>query len=185
MILRYLFAVATCAGFDGNAIPQANALFKEKECSLNYGAKIRMFANAVTNYDMNSKVDQITRKSDERAKPVIRDIVNKKARRIPSIKQLLYRSYLKFISEIPTTDEKYYVNDECISCGICKSVCPAKNITLEDGKPVFHHQCERCLACIQHCPKRAINYGDKTQSRRRYTHPQIGHKKIVKYYTKC
>ncbi|MDL2288197.1 4Fe-4S binding protein [Oscillospiraceae bacterium OttesenSCG-928-F05] len=30
-------------------------------------------------------------------------------------------------------------DDSCISCGICTGVCPAKNITLEEGKPTFHH----------------------------------------------
>jgi hypothetical protein len=29
------------------------------------------------------------------------------------------------------------------------------------------------MACIQFCPKRAINYKDRTQNRRRYTHPDI------------
>lgn len=179
----YLFAVATCLGIAGNAIPQVNALLKEKGCRLNYGARIRMFGNAVTNYDMNIKVDEITRKSEKRTIPVVQDIVNKTERRIPSIKKIINWLYLKFISNIPTTDEKFNVNDDCVSCGICKSVCPAKNITLKDGKPTFHHQCERCLACIQHCPKRAINYDNKTQSRRRYTHPQVGNKKITNYYT--
>lgn len=178
----YLFAVATCFGIAGNAIPQANILFKKKGWHMNYGAKIKMFGNSVTNYNMSSKVDEITKKSDKRAASVIQNIVNKEVRRIPPINKLLYRAYLKFISEVRTIDEKYYVNDDCISCGICKSVCPAKNITLVDGKPVFHHQCERCLACIQHCPKRAINYENKTQKRRRYTHPQVGSKKIIKYY---
>jgi ferredoxin len=178
----YLFAVATCLGIAGNAIPQANTLLNEKGCHLNYGAKIKMFGNSVTNYNMNSKVDEITKKTDKRAVSVIRDIVNKEVRRIPPINQLLYRTYLKFIREVHTIDEEFSVNDDCTSCGICKSVCPAKNITLVDGKPVFHHQCERCLACIQHCPKHAINYRDKTQKRRRYTHPQVRYKKIIKYY---
>jgi Pyruvate/2-oxoacid:ferredoxin oxidoreductase delta subunit len=29
------------------------------------------------------------------------------------------------------------------------------------------------MACIQFCPKKAINYKDKTQNRKRYTHPTI------------
>lgn len=92
----YLFAVATCLGIDGNAIPQVNALLKEIGCCLNYGSKIRMFGNAVTNYNMNIKVDEITRKSDVRAKPVIQDIVNKVVRRI----HLLIGSLIGSISNI-------------------------------------------------------------------------------------
>jgi ferredoxin len=55
-------------------------------------------------------------------------------------------------------------------------------IELSNSKPAFDNHCEYCLACIQHCPKRAINDGDKTQSRRRYTHPNIGYKTIAQYY---
>lgn len=103
----YLFAVATYYLIVGNSISQANALFKEKGGSLNYGAKIKMFGNVVTSYNMNSKVDEITRKSDERAKSVVQNIVNKKVQRIPSINQLLYRPYLKFISVIPQQTKNF------------------------------------------------------------------------------
>jgi MinD superfamily P-loop ATPase len=85
----------------------------------------------------------------------------------------------------PTFAERagsYTVNDDCVSCGICVSVCPAENIALVNGKPVFGAHCEACLACIQHCPKRALNDGDKTQTRRRYMHPDIGSKTIASYY---
>jgi ferredoxin len=179
----YLFAVTTCGGLALNAIPQANSLLIEKGCHLNYGASIRMFRNSITHYNMSAKVDIITQKSDKRALPIIRDIMDKKVRQIASIIRLFYRLYLKFIEKIPTRDQDFNINSDCISCGICQSVCPAKNIILEEGKPVFHHKCENCTACIQYCPKKAVNYKDKTQKRRRYTHPQVDHAEISKYYT--
>ncbi|GFP76431.1 EFR1 family ferrodoxin [Clostridium fungisolvens] len=86
------------------------------------------------------------------------------------------------MGKINTVSSDFNVNDNCISCGICQKVCPAKNITLENKTPVFHNQCESCLACIQHCPRQAINYKDKTQNRRRYTHPEVGAKKLMEYY---
>lgn len=178
----YLFAVATYGGMPGNAISLAGALLLEKGIRLNYGAGIRMFANAVTHYNMSKRVDKITRKSDKKVLTVVGNIKNRKARHMPSINKLIYRPYLNSIGRIHTTDNGFNVSSDCISCGICRDVCPAKNITLENRKPVFHHQCESCLACIQHCPKRAINFKDKTQNRRRYTHPQIGHKEISQYY---
>jgi ferredoxin len=178
----YLFAIATCGGLALNAIPLANALLVEKKYHLNYGASIMMFRNSVIHYNMSNKIDSITRKSDKRALPVIKDIINKKVKNISSINRFFYKPYLKFIEEIPVKDKDFNINSDCNSCGICKSVCPAKNITLEEKKPVFHHQCENCTACIQYCPQKAINYKDKTQKRRRYTHPQISHKEISKYY---
>jgi Pyruvate/2-oxoacid:ferredoxin oxidoreductase delta subunit len=32
----------------------------------------------------------------------------------------------------------------------------AGNIKIADGKPLFLHKCEQCMACIQWCPKSAI-----------------------------
>jgi formate hydrogenlyase subunit 6/NADH:ubiquinone oxidoreductase subunit I len=71
-------------------------------------------------------------------------------------------------------DRFYSISDDCIKCGICEKVCPVGNIGLDDaGRPYFSHHCEQCMACIQFCPKKAINYKDRTQNRRRYTHPGI------------
>ena len=64
--------------------------------------------------------------------------------------------------------KKFYATDECISCGICAKVCPLNNITMVDGKPVWDKTCIHCLACINRCPKLAIEYGKKTQGKNRY-----------------
>lgn len=178
----YFFAVATNFGIVGNAIRMTSTLLHEKGIRLNYSAGIRMYGNAVTHYNMSKRVDKITRKSDKKVLSIVNNIENKKTKKVRSIIKLIYGTYLNYSGHIHTIDNEFNVNNGCISCGICRDVCPAKNITLEVGRPVFHHQCESCLACIQHCPKRAINYKDKTQDRRRYTHPQVGYKKIAQYY---
>jgi ferredoxin/flavodoxin len=178
----YFFAVATYGGIPGNAIRQANALLLEKGFHLNYGAGVKMFQNAVTYYDMRKDVDGITRESDQKMLSIAAEVENKAANRIARVNPLISVAHLYSMRRVHTTDLGFSVSADCISCGICRNVCPAKNITLEDGRPQFHHQCESCLACIQHCPRRAINYKDKTQSRGRYTHPQVGYKKIAQYY---
>ena len=64
--------------------------------------------------------------------------------------------------------KKFYVTNDCISCGICAKACPLNNITMVDGKPVWGNDCIHCSACINRCPKIAIEYGKKTQGRNRY-----------------
>ena len=54
------------------------------------------------------------------------------------------------------------------SCGICAKVCPLNNITMVDGKPVWGNDCIHWSACINRCPKLAIEYGKKTQGKNRY-----------------
>jgi MinD superfamily P-loop ATPase len=75
-------------------------------------------------------------------------------------------------------DRDYIVDGNCTGCGICKMVCPVKNIEIMNGKPNFKHNCEQCVACIQYCPQRAINYKNLTQKRRRYTNPKINYKEL-------
>ena len=64
--------------------------------------------------------------------------------------------------------KKFYATDECINCGLCAKVCPLANIDMVDGKPKWNKTCVHCTACINKCPKQAIEYGKKTQGKKRY-----------------
>ncbi|MGO5097249.1 EFR1 family ferrodoxin [Agathobaculum sp. LCP25S3_E8] len=63
----------------------------------------------------------------------------------------------------------FFAEDSCNGCGLCMKNCPARAITLRDGKPVWAAQCFQCLRCINECPQQAIQYGKSTAGRRRYT----------------
>lgn len=178
----YLFAVVTYGGNAGNVIAQIGEQLKQRNWQLHYGATILSYPNAVTIYPMIKGSGLFKRIADRSAKRVAKKIVSKEHVSIPALKEAAQRRYENYMNQVPNSDSGYHVNDNCVSCGICKKVCPAKNITIDDGKPVFHHQCESCMACIQHCPKRAINYQDKTQKRGRYTHPDVDYRMIVRYY---
>ena len=67
-----------------------------------------------------------------------------------------------------TDDSKYHSTDACIHCGKCANVCPLQNITLEDGRPVWHGHCTICMACYHHCPVNAIQYGKATAGKGQY-----------------
>jgi ferredoxin/flavodoxin len=69
-------------------------------------------------------------------------------------------------------DTSFSVNDKCTGCGTCSRVCPVNNIKLSDGKPVWQHACENCLACYNWCPTRAIEGGIAHQGYY-YRHPDI------------
>lgn len=74
----------------------------------------------------------------------------------------------EFFYKFTVDDKDFYYTDKCIKCGICKKVCPMNNITYEDGYPKWNGECTHCASCINKCPKEAIEYGEKTKSRRRY-----------------
>jgi ferredoxin len=83
-----------------------------------------------------------------------------------------------FRETVMESDNKFYVDENCTSCGICEQVCPVNNIKIIEGKPEWLHQCQQCLACINYCPEEAIQYGNKTLTTGRYYHPEVDNKAI-------
>ena len=70
-------------------------------------------------------------------------------------------------------DKAFTVSDACTGCGLCERKCPLNNISLADGKPVWHGNCTHCMACICRCPQGAVEYGKKSVGKPRYQCPKI------------
>lgn len=181
-ISAYYYSIATYGGDSGNAVYQIYELLKKLHgVKLNYGEKLKMFSNYVVMYDMKKNVSEITKESNEKLVSIINYIKNRKNNKISKLFKVFGFVNKRFVKNVSGMDKNYSVNDNCTSCGICKEVCPVKNIEIINNKPEFKHNCEQCLACIQYCPQKAINYKNATQNRRRYTHPEINYKELVKY----
>ena len=175
----YYYAVTTYGSSVGYAIYQIyEILFKKHGVKLNYGDKLQMFSNYVIMYDMSDKIDEITKKSNEDLIPIIDSIKNRKNNKINKFTKIFNFLNKWFIKTVSDKDKNYNVNDTCTGCGICKEVCPVKNIEMQNNRPKYNHNCELCVACIQYCPQKAINYKNRTQKRRRYTHPEISYKEL-------
>lgn len=52
--------------------------------------------------------------------------------------------------------DKLKVSDNCTGCGLCASLCPMKNISIQGEKAVGGDRCTMCYRCISHCPQKAI-----------------------------
>jgi len=96
----------------------------------------------------------------------------------------------KFVDSLPLMDSGFHSNNKCVSCGICKKICPVNNIeyvtdentnTNDYLKPVWLHHCEQCFACLQWCPHEAIEFGKGTKDQKRYHHPKITLKEMIEY----
>ena len=88
---------------------------------------------------------------------------------------ILYQMGYRFISKM---DGGFSVDDRCTGCGLCERVCPAGNISMVDGRPVWNHACEQCYGCLQWCPVSAIEYGKGTRGVQRYHHPEVHPREI-------
>ena len=55
-------------------------------------------------------------------------------------------------------------------CGLCAKRCLVQAIEMRDKKPVWvKERCEKCSACINCCPKEAIEFGEWSKGVYRYT----------------
>ncbi len=75
-------------------------------------------------------------------------------------------------------DSAYWVNNDCINCGTCKSICPVDNISYFQAKPQWHYNCINCAACYHHCPTRAIRLAKEDPSFR-YCHPLVSTEELI------
>lgn len=47
--------------------------------------------------------------------------------------------------------------NECVGCGVCRDICPAKAIEIKKGKAIIDRSaCIRCFCCQEFCPRGAM-----------------------------
>jgi Pyruvate/2-oxoacid:ferredoxin oxidoreductase delta subunit len=67
----------------------------------------------------------------------------------------------------------FYADDRCSSCRVCELICPLNCIVMAENesgalRPQWTDNCTHCMACINHCPTKAIEYGTASRNKRRY-----------------
>lgn len=177
---QYIYGVATSASFSGTSFAQLERLVKQSEGHLSAAHGVLMPGNYIVKYGaFPQAVQKFT--LNRVHKKVVRISVDVKARRQASIPQgsrmsrRLEKANLDCLARFGGMGANFVATNKCTGCGICEKVCPVGNIKLsqEDKKPVWGNACEQCVACIQWCPEKAIEYGDVTTNRKRYHHPQV------------
>ena len=174
----YLFGLANYGGIPGDALGQMKGIFAGRNMSLAAGYGVAMPGNYTPLYGALPEAKQ--KMMFEAAAVEVKRIAG---RILAEDRETLVRSgflinalmhgvfYRLNAKKIRRMDARFRVTSACTKCGICRRVCPAENIELEDGRPVWRHHCEQCMACLQWCPVEAIQFGRITEGRRRYRHP--------------
>lgn len=165
---QYLFAIPTCYMIPGSSLSTVNRLLNYKSLDLHYGKILRMVGNCITSYDIHQNVKKVLERADKQLSHIISDVQSKRHNQAKARNSLTSSSHGSIYTTIDFT-----ANGNCDSCGLCASICPTHNIRLVAGKPIYSHHCLQCMACIQWCPQKAINYGSATKNRKRYHHPKI------------
>lgn len=174
----YIFTIATCGGSVGVAIKQLEELLVGKGLKLKAGFKIQMPDNFQILYGPPSenKQRQYFRRQEELMDEIC-DLVSRKEERKfleggRHLAKALGGTMYKIFNP-KEKDKNFWTDGGCNGCSSCARLCPAKNIEMNSGKPVWLNQCQLCLGCMQWCPQKSIQYKKKTIKRDRYHHPQI------------
>jgi ferredoxin len=77
----------------------------------------------------------------------------------------------------------FYADSTCNGCGICEEVCLSRKVALDDERPVWKDEvkCYGCFACINFCPRQAVQIESRfpvrsyTEVTGRYHHPAVSY----------
>ena len=166
----YLFGLVTMGGLGLGSLSALESVLKQKNLRLDYGRGILMPANYIVMYNPadSTKVDGRLEKINGKIKHIASQINAgvKSVTKLPFTADNMYKN-------IEALDSQFYADDSCTGCAQCEQICPVGNITMDNKKPRWLHRCEHCVACISWCPVQAIQYGEKTKTKRRYRNPKI------------
>lgn len=176
---NYVFSVCTCEEDIGYTMRCISEYLNEKRIKLHSGFSVVMPNNYMLHnieVDTQDIADRKLKQADITLEKINRIITGKQKNifdlevgKNPFIRtKLINPMFYKFV----INPKNFYAEDTCIKCKLCEKICPTDNIKV-DHKPKWGKTCTFCLACINRCPVRAIQYGKSTKTKGRYCYEYI------------
>ena len=172
----YLYGVMTCGSSIGRADKQMKTILEKRGHQLKAVFPLVMPDNYVVMFQAptEEEVEKILKKTEKEIAVISASVKRKEDGRWSKAKGFALSAVMQPLYRNGRKTAKFHAEDTCISCGKCASICPARAIRIEDGKPIWvKKQCIFCMACINRCPVQAIQYGSRTLKKGRYEHPGI------------
>lgn len=181
--VSYMYVVVSSGGWELNSLYELGVLLEKKGYLLDYSALHKNVNSNIASVFENAYNISQNLKAEEELETIVNDILVRKKNKFPnrSILKEVQRRFLNTRSWRKRSPDSYFViGRACNYCGICQEVCGRKNIVVEHSIPEFLHNCDLCLACLQYCPKEAIDVQYITENRKRYHHPFVSDKRMSK-----
>jgi len=182
----YIFAVANNAGQVSNTLIQLQREMSARGMNLANGWSVIMPSNYIPWGGPGPEKEQNQRFAAARIKissmaQEIRAHVYKPVEKGPLWQRIIFTwIYNLSFPHVHEMDKSFWTDERCNQCRLCLELCPSNNIIMEDNKLVWQNHCEQCLACIEWCPQEALQYGKKTPTYKRYHHPEIKVRDLLK-----
>ena len=174
----YIFAVCTCGASAGKTMDLFEKALEENGLVLDSGFSIVMPDNYIPMFEVDSdeEIAEKLAKAEKTLDNILRaiklgwsDFFRVKRGKLSGILTTVVNPLFS-MGALKT--KSFYVTDDCIGCGLCEKICTSNCIEMAADKPVWTADaCNMCLACLNRCPAKAIQYGKKTEKRGRYVHP--------------
>lgn len=173
----YSYIVLCYSTNPGNAIFTAEKILSSQNVLLDGCFKVKMPSCNLISENIH-KFDESASILEKADKDIafISDAVNSKTAHL--LKKPLFFLRNAF-SLYHVLKEKYFderlfsVKEDCEYCEKCTVICPMNNISIKDKKPFWGKNCIHCLACINRCPMKVIQYGRITEDRNRYFNEEV------------
>ncbi len=169
----YVYAVITCGASISGAGGQLKNLLSERKIHLSNVYTLVMPDNAMIYYNIAPEEENKKKlqTSDRQIVKIKKAILQEKTGKIS--KSILTPVLLGVYHRVKGT-KKFSVTDACVGCGLCEKNCQEHVIEMINHKPVWKKEkCSKCTACINKCPKHAIQYGRGTKKRNHYYNPYV------------
>ena len=182
---QIIFTVIGCGSSRGRSTEELRERIEAGEGVVKNEYLVVSPGNFILSYGALPKIYERTvlRSSKKKVVKIAREVTDKgntrRLKKAPLFFESQEPAVRKILAAFPRKAMEYSVSDRCVGCGICAGVCPVGNIRIEDNRPVFDANCQQCMACIQWCPNRAIDYKNIAASRKRYHHPAITVQELI------
>ncbi len=158
----YIFMVATYVMIQGKCFETMEQLLSEKGASLNYGRALRCVASQCTAYPPFPPERLMIPHMEKGAERISQEILDRKERAYPRMSLVTRKIYPKIMTPYMNVETEYdkgfFTDNKCVGYKTCAKVCPTKNITIVENRPIWNHHCHGCMACVAYCPTKAIQF---------------------------
>lgn len=158
----YIFMIATYIAIHGKCFETMEHLLNAKGAHLIYSRAIQCVASQCIAYPPFPPEKIMIPYMKKKIEKAGKEISVKKHRAYPCMAFLTRKLYPRIMTPYMEIEHEYdkgfFTNGKCVGCGVCAKVCPTKNITIQEKRPIWNHHCHGCNACVAYCPTKAIQF---------------------------